>query len=117
MSKSTEKETWDFDIKPSKGLGELKLKEVIYYKDLLLLFVKKDIITVYKQTVLGPIWFVVQPILTTLTLNVIFSVIADVPTGSIPSILFYLSGVIIFRTDKIPHTVYIIYCGLGIFLC
>ncbi len=65
------------------------------------MFVRRDIVTVYKQTILGPIWFVVQPILTTAIYIVVFGNIAKIPTDGLPMILFYLAGIVIFhRTER-----------------
>lgn len=63
------------------------------YKDLLLLFVKRDFITLYKQTILGPLWYILQPILTTITFAIIFGGVAGISTDGVPKILFYLSGI------------------------
>jgi len=83
---------WDTIITSGGGGPKIDFRELWRYRDLLLMFVKKDIITVYKQTILGPIWFVVQPLLTSVTYLVIFSNIAKISTGSVPPILFYLIG-------------------------
>ena len=83
---------WDLVIKPKSGLFELHLGDLWRYRDLLMLFVKRDIVAVYKQTVLGPFWFFVQPILTALTFTVVFGQIAGLPTDGKPQILFYLAG-------------------------
>ncbi len=88
---------WTLVIRPKKGLLDINLKEIWQYRDLLSMFVKRDIVTVYKQTVLGPIWFVLQPILTTAIYIVVFGNIAKMPTDGIPMILFYLSGVIVWN--------------------
>lgn len=89
------KEDWDLVIKPHAGLFELNLKELWRYRDLLLMFVRRDIVTVYKQTILGPIWYVVQPLMTMLMYIVVFGNIANISTGEVPQALFYLSGIII----------------------
>lgn len=88
-----EKEKWDIDISPSTGLLDLKLKDVWRYRDLLLLLVRRDFVAVYKQTILGPIWFLIQPLLTTLIFTIVFGKIAKIPTDGIPPLLFYLSGI------------------------
>lgn len=88
-----EHEHWTEVIEPKASLLNLHLKEVWHYRDLLLLMVSRDIIATYKQTVLGPIWFVVQPILTTLTFMIIFGRIAGIGTDGMPSMVFYLSGI------------------------
>ncbi len=89
---SSDTGNWDIEITSEKGNLDLNVKELWRYRDLLRMFVKKDIITVYKQTILGPIWFLVQPLLTSLMFLLVFSTIAKIPTGAIPPILFYLIG-------------------------
>jgi lipopolysaccharide transport system permease protein len=91
------KEKWDLIIKPQQKLLNLDLKEIWRYRDLLTLFVKRDIVTVYKQTVLGPVWFFVQPIMTMLVYVVVFGNVAEISTDEIPKPLFYLSGIIIWN--------------------
>lgn len=88
-----EQEQWDVVITPKKSLFELNLKEVWQYRDLLFLFVRRDIVAQYKQTILGPLWYFVQPILTTLMFTVVFGRIAKIPTDGLPPMLFYLAGV------------------------
>jgi lipopolysaccharide transport system permease protein len=86
-------EKWDINISSGRGYLDINSREIWHYRDLLMMFVKKDIITVYKQTILGPIWFVVQPILTSFMFLFIFSGIAKIPTGKgIPPLLFYMAG-------------------------
>jgi len=86
-------EKWDMKITPAKGNLEVNFKEIWQYRDLMMMFVKKDIITVYKQTILGPLWFVIQPVLTSLMFLLVFGTIAKIPTGKgVPPILFYLIG-------------------------
>ncbi len=92
-----EKNKWDIIIEPKKKVFDVNFKEVYRYKDLLFLFVKRDIITVYKQTILGPIWYVVQPIMTMAVYIVIFGNIAGLPSDGIPKPLFYLCGIIIWN--------------------
>jgi lipopolysaccharide transport system permease protein len=84
---------WDLTIKPTSNVFDLKIKQIFKYKDLLFLFVKRDFISVYKQTVLGPAWFFIQPILTAFTFSIIFGNIAKISTDGLPQILFYLSGI------------------------
>lgn len=91
------KEEWDLIIKPQQKLLNLNLKEIWQYRDLLTMFVKRDVVTVYKQTVLGPIWFFVQPIMTMLVYVVVFGNIAEISTDQIPAPLFYLTGIIIWN--------------------
>jgi lipopolysaccharide transport system permease protein len=89
---SVSNDKWDITITSRRGYLDIDLGELWRYRDLLVMFVKKDIITVYKQTILGPIWFVVQPVLTSLMFLLIFNNIAKISTGNIPAILFYLVG-------------------------
>ena len=92
MSQPTEG-NWTTVIKPRNKLFEVNLKEIWDYRDLLTLFVKRDIITSYKQTVLGPLWWIIQPMMTVIMYMVVFGGIAGIPTDGIPQPLFYLSGV------------------------
>lgn len=87
------KENWLYEITPKTSLFSLNLKEVWTYRDLLILFVKRDIITVYKQTVLGPLWYILQPLFTSVIFTLIFNTIAKIDTGVIPAFLFNLAGV------------------------
>jgi lipopolysaccharide transport system permease protein len=80
-------------ITPKKSLLNVNLRELIAYRDLLFLFVKRDFTSVYKQTILGPLWFFIQPILTTIIFTFVFGRIAELPTDGIPQSLFYLSGI------------------------
>ena len=80
-------------IKPSSSLLELNLKEIWKYKDLLFLFVRRDFVSVYKHTVLGPLWFIIQPIFTTLIFTVVFGQLASIPTDGLPQVLFYMCGI------------------------
>ena len=90
-------EHWDMVIEPKARLLDLNLKEVWKYRDLLLLFVKRDFVAQYKQTILGPLWNVIQPIFTTIMFLLIFGKIANIPTGGIHPILFYMSGITIWN--------------------
>ncbi len=80
-------------IVPKKHLLEINLKEIWEYRDLLFLFVKRDFVSTYKQTILGPLWFVIQPIFTTLIFTVIFGKLASIPTDNLPPVLFYMCGI------------------------
>lgn len=90
-------EQWDLIIKPQSSLFDIPWRDIWKYRDLLVMFVKRDVITVYKQTILGPIWFVIQPILTTAIYIVVFGNIAQISTDGMPKILFYLSGIVIWN--------------------
>ena len=85
-------EDWSLVIRPRTKFFSVDLKEFIQYRDLVLLFVKRDIQTVYKQTVLGPLWFVIQPIMTTIIYTFIFGNLANLSTDGIPRTLFYFGG-------------------------
>jgi len=86
-------EDWDLVLEPKNNLLDLKLKEVWRYRDLLLLLVRRDIVSFYKQTILGPLWFFIQPIFTTIVFVYIFSNLAGISTDGLPSPLFYLVGI------------------------
>jgi lipopolysaccharide transport system permease protein len=84
---------WDFIIEPKGSLFSLNLKEVWRYKDLLEMYIKREIVTFYKQTILGPLWFFIQPFFTTIVFMFVFGGLAGIPTDGIPQPLFYLSGI------------------------
>lgn len=88
----TEDEKWDLIIEPKKKLLDIDWAGIWQYRDLFKMYVKRDIITVYKQTVLGPLWFLISPLLTTFVYMVIFNKVAKVSTGDVPAPLFYMSG-------------------------
>ncbi|HXB12494.1 MAG TPA: ABC transporter permease [Bacteroidia bacterium] len=90
-------ENWTIIVKPSTNWFDLQLKDVWRYRDLMMLFVKRDFVSIYKQTVLGPMWFFIQPLLTTIMFMVVFGSIAKIPTDGIPSPLFYLSGLTVWN--------------------
>jgi len=90
-------EKWDLIIEPKRHMFDLKLKQIWFYRDLLVLFVKRDITVVYKQTVLGPLWFFIQPIMTTLIYVFVFGNVANISTDGIPKPLFYLSGIVLWN--------------------
>jgi lipopolysaccharide transport system permease protein len=92
---SLENETWDMVIQPQRSLLDLRLGELWRYKDLVMLFVRRDFVSVYKQTILGPLWYLIQPLLTTITFTVIFGNIASLPTDGLPQFLFYMSGTVV----------------------
>ncbi|MFD2698631.1 ABC transporter permease [Mesonia sediminis] len=86
-------ENWLYEISPRKKLIDLNIREIWRYRDLLILFVKRDIVTLYKQTILGPLWYIIQPLFTSVILTLIFNNVAGVTTGAIPSFLFNLAGI------------------------
>jgi len=87
-------ENWDLIIKPKKGFLDIDLKALWRYRDLIGLFVRRDFVSRYKQTILGPLWFVIQPVLTTIMFSIVFSRIAKISTDTLPPILFYMSGTV-----------------------
>ena len=87
-----EQQHWDTVIRPKDKLFSVDFKELWAYRDLCSLFVKRNIITQYKQTILGPVWFVVQPALTVIMYMIVFGGIAGIPTDGVPRPLFYLAG-------------------------
>jgi len=89
---SPQEEKWDIVIKPKDKLFSVDFKELWAYRDLCSLFVKRNIITQYKQTILGPAWYVVQPALTVIMYMIVFGGIAGIPTDGVPRPLFYLAG-------------------------
>lgn len=91
----TDSENWSLVIRPQRNLFDLRLGELWKYRDLTGLFVRRDFVSVYKQTILGPLWFLIQPILTTITFTVIFGRIAKMPTDGLPQFLFYMSGTVV----------------------
>jgi len=85
-------EAWTEIIEPRSNPFDLRLGEVWQYRDLLYMFVKRDFVAQYKQTILGPLWFFIQPLLTTLVFTVVFGRLANISTDGVPHILFYLAG-------------------------
>lgn len=88
---------WLFEITPKNNFFSLNIKEVWQYRDLLLLFVKRDVVTVYKQTVLGPLWYLIQPLFTSVTFTIIFNNLAGIETGTVPPFLFNLAGITVWN--------------------
>lgn len=88
------KEDWNIIIEPKTSLFRLDLKEIWRYRDLLVMYVKRDIVTFYKQTILGPLWFLVQPLLTTIMFMFVFGGIAGISTDGLPQPLFYMAGLL-----------------------
>ena len=86
---------WDLDISPKRNLLDLRLGELWRARDLVMLFVWRDFVSVYKQTILGPLWYIIQPLLTTVVFTFIFGSIAKLPTDGLPQFLFYMSGTVV----------------------
>lgn len=87
-------DNWLYTISPKQKLIDLNFKEIWRYKDLLFLFVKRDVVTLYKQTILGPLWYFIQPLFTSIIFTLIFNNLASIPSGDgIPAFLFNLAGI------------------------
>lgn len=95
MQSEQAQEHWSLIIRPQRNPFSLRLGELWFYRDLVLLFVRRDFVSVYKQTILGPLWYLIQPLLTSLTLTFIFGNIARLPTDGLPQFLFYMSGTVV----------------------
>ena len=98
MSKTTQpnlENDWDLIIQPQRRLFDLRMGELWKYRDLVMLFVRRDFVAAYKQTILGPLWYLIQPLLTTITFTVVFGQIAQLPTDGLPQFLFYMSGTVL----------------------
>ena len=117
MKEVSENENWTTVIKPRNGLFEVNLKEIWDYRDLLVMFVKRDITVAYKQTILGPLWWVIQPALTVIMYMVVFGGIAGIPTDGVPQPLFYLGGVCMWHyfSDCLNRTANTFLANAGIF--
>lgn len=87
-------ENWTLEISPKTSLISFNWKEIWRYRDLLFLFVRRDFVSVYKQTILGPLWFFIQPFFSTVVYTIIFGKVAKIPSDGIPHILFYMSGIV-----------------------
>lgn len=83
---------WTTVIRPKTGWFDLDLRELVQYRDLVVMFVKRNFVVFYKQTILGPLWILLNPLITTVIFNVIFGGIAKIPTDGVPSFLFYMAG-------------------------
>ena len=90
--KLQDNEKWDLVLQPKSKLLDLKIRELIRYRDLVLLFIKRDFTTAYKQTILGPLWYIVQPLVSTVMYTFIFGNLAEIGTDGVPYLLFYFAG-------------------------
>ncbi len=90
-------ENWTTVIKPKNKLLSIDFKEMWQYRDLFMMYIKRDIITMYKQTILGPLWFIIQPAITTIMYMVVFGGIAGISTDGLPQPLFYLAGICLWQ--------------------
>lgn len=97
MASSGEETQWTTVIRPRTGWLDIDATELWRYRDLISLFVRRDFVAFYKQTVLGPIWFLLQPLLSTIVFTVIFGKIANIPTDGLPHVLFYMAGIVMWN--------------------
>jgi lipopolysaccharide transport system permease protein len=89
-----EQHNWTMVISNRSGWLDTNLKELWRYRDLILLFVRRDFVAIYKQTILGPLWFLLQPLFTTIVFTIVFGKIANIPTDGLPQPLFYMAGIV-----------------------
>jgi len=87
-------EKWTTILRAKHPWWKINLKEIWLYRDLITLFVRRDIVAYYKQTILGPLWFLIQPLFTTIVFTTVFGTIAKIPTNGVPPLLFYMSGIV-----------------------
>jgi lipopolysaccharide transport system permease protein len=87
-----ENKEWTEVIRPKRTWYDINLGELWRYRDLIMIFVRRDFVSVYKQTILGPLWFLIQPLITTIIFTIIFSKVANIPTNGVPATLFYMTG-------------------------
>ncbi|MCK9157139.1 MAG: ABC transporter permease, partial [Paludibacteraceae bacterium] len=97
MINTTEQQEWTTVIKPTRGLFSMNFKDMWRYRDLYSIYVVRNITTVYKQTILGPLWFFVEPVFSTIMFMVVFGGIAGIPTDTIPQPIFYMSGILLWN--------------------
>lgn len=104
--KNNSLQNWDIIITPNKGWFDISIKELWRFRGLLWMQVKRDFVNFYKQTILGPLWFFIQPLLSTIVFTIIFNKVAKIPTDELPPILFYMSGIIGWNyfSDCLTHT-------------
>ncbi|SEP29706.1 ABC transporter permease [Mucilaginibacter sp. OK283] len=86
-------EEWDIELSPNGSLLDLKLKDVWHYRDLLMLLVRRDFVSFYKQTILGPLWFFIQPVFTTIIYTFVFGNLANISADNLDKPLFYMAGI------------------------
>jgi lipopolysaccharide transport system permease protein len=113
----TKEENWSLIVKPNQSVFHFDYKALWRFRDLLLLFVRRDFVSVYKQTILGPLWFLIQPILTTVTYIITFGYIAGISTNGLPPMLFYLSGIVFWNyfSENLTKTSETFTANAGIF--
>src|SRR3989339_530010 len=95
MRNSNNKENWTMIIRPHRGWLEINFTELWKARELVFLFFWRDFVSVYKQTILGPLWYIIQPLLTTIMFTFIFGRVAGLPTDGLPQFLFYMAGTVV----------------------
>ena len=88
-------ESWDIVIKPASGWLKIPFAEIFRYRDLIFMFIKRDFVTFYKQTILGPLWYIIQPLVNSVIFTIIFGNLAKIPTDGTPPFLFYMAGTVV----------------------
>jgi len=113
----SDNQDWDIEISAEHSLLDLKLKDVWHYRDLLILLVRRDFVSFYKQTIFGPLWFFIQPLFTTIIFNFVFGNLAGISTDGIPGPLFYLAGITAWNyfADCLTKTSSVFTANAGIF--
>jgi len=113
----SEAKEWSWEIKPATNIPHISIKELWRYKDLLVRFVKRDHVVSYRQTILGPVWVFLEPLIATYVYFLIFTGIMKVPTGNIPPLIFFLSGIVIWTyfSDTVTGISYTFYQNASIF--
>lgn len=94
LADEKKRENWTTILRSKSGWFDIDLKELWRYRDLIMLFVRRDFVAIYKQTILGPLWFLLQPLFTTVVFTVVFGKVAKIPTDGLPPILFYMTGIV-----------------------
>jgi lipopolysaccharide transport system permease protein len=117
MDAGENKNHWTLTIRPASGWFDLDLSGVWCYRDLIMLFVRRDFVSIYKQTILGPLWYLIQPLMMTLVFTIVFGKIANISTDGLPHSLFYLSGIVMWRyfADCLDKTSNTFVANAGIF--
>jgi lipopolysaccharide transport system permease protein len=113
----TDNSTWDVTITPGHGFSDLGLEDVWRFRDLIGLFVHRNYMVNYRQTILGPLWYVVQPLMTTAVFTVVFGLIGAMPTDGVPPVLFYLSGIVVWSnfSSNLVMTSDVFVANMGLF--
>ena len=108
---------WTETIRPNRSIFDLRLRAVWNYRDLLFMFVKRDFVANYKQTILGPLWYIIQPVFTTIMFTVVFGRFAKISTDGQPRILFYMAGITIWNyfSESFNRTSSVFASNAGIF--